>query len=76
MGLQPGPINHLSFIFSIGDTRYAASSATALANHVTGQGVYYDSNPVDTCFSWTASPPDIVSRRGETADPIVNFPLT
>jgi hypothetical protein len=73
--LQPGPIVAASFIFSVGSTRYVATFATCEHTHVTGTVEYYDSNPVDTCFSWAATPADIVSRRGEAADPIVNYPL-
>jgi hypothetical protein len=74
--LQPGVINHLSFIFSIGDVRNAGTYAIASGAHVTGTAVYYDSSPVDTCFSWQGIPADIISMAGEPADPISNYPLT
>jgi len=76
MGLQAGPINHLSWSFRVNDGLYYAETAIALGDTVSGTLLYVTPEAGPDVANWSATPPDILSRRGEAADPIIDFPLT
>lgn len=76
MGLEPGVLNHLSWAFNMTDNQYYGTSAVASGDTVTGTAVLNVPKVGPDKAIYSATPPDVASRRGDTAAAFGNFPLT
>lgn len=76
MGLQAGILNHLSWAFNMTDNEYYAASAVASGDAVTGTATFNAPKVGPDKAIYSATPADVLSRRGEAANAFGNFPLT